>query len=239
MIGVLTALWMRPAVSRAVLRYYAQFEAVRVAVRSQEDPEPCKKVKGWIYAEAPNRPLSNKWNAGLNIMKRHAVDAVMIVGSDDYVSRPYIDRAMEEIATGADLVHFDTLHALDADTGRLVRLQPRRMGAGRVISRRLLVRAEWRLWPSGLNRLLDGGMDRRLREVRGRGDRSRHFKSVRLRAGSVPGAVILDVKSTRADGSSANLWSFEDMRRWKAQPVTDTEEVLKHFPDIRHGKEEE
>lgn len=206
-LAVLTALWRRPAVSAHVLAHYAGLTPegvtlMRYAVRSPEDPEPCPPVEGWAYPSAPNAPLSDKWNAGMEALRGHA-DAVMVVGSDDFVAPDYIAAAVEALRAGAEFVRTDRIVFYDVATGRARGGRMPRMGAGRVLSAPLLERVGWRPWPAGLSRRLDAGMDRAI-----------HRRTPPREAVLTDVPPVLDVKS------ETNLWGFDDMAPHAREAVT-------------------
>jgi len=172
---VLTALWRRPAIAEAVLRHTVGLDVPGVeifvwAVRSPEDADPAPDVPGVRYVEAPNVPLSDKWNAGMEALRDCGLDAVMVIGSDDFVSAGYVAAAVEALRreSGQRVAHPPRLVLpreivfLDSETGRACAARPVRPGAGRVLPRASLDALGWRPWPDGLDRRLDGGMDRRL-----------------------------------------------------------------------------
>src|SRR5690606_8627293 len=97
--GIVTGLWGRSRLSRCVLRYYGEMkipgvEFVRVAVWSPEDgeAEDMYVVPGWSFATHPNQPYTDKFNRGFRAL-RGRVDCAMVVGSDDLVSRAYVEEA--------------------------------------------------------------------------------------------------------------------------------------------------
>jgi len=218
-LGILTALWQRPAISRVALDYYADpgllpagWDAALVAANS-----PASGIAAghpWQDVYAPNSPLSDKWLAGLHALRRHGPDAVMVVGSDDLVSRGYVAEALREIERGADVVLLTGLRIYCIETRRAAMTWPVRMGAGRIISRRALGMIDWRLWPHGLDRRLDGGMDQRLAT-------GRKVRQVLLPTGD--SRACLDIKS--AD----NMWSFEEVASIQGTREITTEEAWEGF----------
>lgn len=223
-LGILTALWRRPRVAEAVLRHLADLAVpgvalTRFAVRSPEDPDPAPEVPGVAYVDHPNAPLSDKWNAGMESLAGR-VDAVMVIGSDDFVSAAYVRRAVEAVLDGASLVRSEDVVFYDAATGRAARARMPRMGAGRVLSRSLLDLLDWRPWPDGLSLRLDGGMDRRIKRrlTSAPADR-RRCRQVLISAEGEgePGAPrvppLLDVKTLGTPGGTS-LWSFDHMTRY-------------------------
>lgn len=219
-LGVLTALWRRPRVAEAALRHLADLAVpgvalTRLAVRSPEDPDPAPDVPGVAYVDHPNAPLSDKWNAGVEAIRDAAgadLDAVMMMGSDDFVSAAYVRRAVEAVLDGASLVRSEDVVFYDAATGRAARARMPRMGAGRVLSRGLLDLLDWRPWPDGLSLRLDGGMDRRIKRrlTSAPADR-RRCRQVLISASAAP--PLLDVKTLGTPGGTS-LWSFDHMTRY-------------------------
>lgn len=241
-LGILTALWRRPEVSAPVLRHYAALAAqdhppgvpsgidlTLMAVRSPEDPDPCPPVPGWHYAEAPNAPLSCKWNAGAGALHalpqngpngERGLDAVMIVGSDDFVAPGYMAAAADAIRGGATLVRTEAVVFADAATGRAVRCRMARMGAGRVLAASVLDRLNWQPWPPGLGRRLDGAMDKRIRTSGG-------ARQVCIQ----DAPPVLDVKSP------VNLWDYDTVRAWGGSRAEDLSPqalralLTEHYPE--------
>lgn len=199
------------------MRYYSEvgIGSERVAVRSPGDPQ--EEVEGWKYVECDNQPLGRKWNTGLQSFTD--VDAVMIVGSDDFIPLSYVETAIERIKKGADVVQGKGLYI--HQDGKLHWCYPGAPGAGRVISRRILERADWRLWEDGMERFLDSSAQTVLQKCRAR----------RIRLENAP---ILDVKT------DVNLWRLNgeylndgERDRIKFATVREAEldELRGHFPD--------
>ena len=235
-LGVLTALWRRPAVAAAMLRHHVALDVpgvkvIPMAVQSPEDPEgltagPCSFWRGAHVVQAPNDPLSDKWNVGMAALEAFNVDAVMVVGSDDFASAAYVEAVVQLVEQGGDLVRAQECLFLDLPTGRACASRPRRLGGGRTLSRRMLDALRWRPWPSGLNVRLDGGMDRRLAKA---GLTNHRDKVVRYTGDP----QLLAVKSDHPDGTSANLWSYDAVARWEVEPLTPDAlraTLADHFP---------
>ena len=120
----------------------------------------------WFYTYAPNDPLSEKWQKGLVTIKQVNPDAVMIVGSDDLVTPKYIEACKYLISKGADLVYLPGCYFYCTKTKRMFWGWAERLGLGRCVSRSLLNRLDWKLWPDGLNSGLDGAMWDRINELK-------------------------------------------------------------------------
>lgn len=221
-LGIVTACWKRPAVTAAVMQYYASIVTsglflVRVAAVSPGGDTP--RVEGWDYVEHANSPLSDKWNAAMQRMKEHNPDAVMVVGSDDLASAGYIHAACAVLSDRVGIVLFEELCCIEVSTGRALFMRPPRLGAGRLLSRAMLERLGWQPWPTGLERRLDGGMDTRMKSLRRVRPR---LRSVTLRA--APGRLIVDLKTEE------NMWSFGEMARYGYRSADGAALMQEHFP---------
>ena len=171
-LGIIMKQWQRPAVTAFCQRYLAALdvpgvEVVCASVRSPGDKNLAPTVEGWRYVSAPNRPLSPKGNAAALALKGK-VDAVLNVGSDDLVSPGYIAAAVEAIKGGADYVlpeglcFLDLVASADGQGLQAMAVRAPRIGAGRVLSARLLDTLHWHPWPVR-GHDPDGDMDARLR----------------------------------------------------------------------------
>jgi len=164
-LAILTALWKRPALSEIVLGHYLALRAGMLecgilssvcAVYSSDDEQIF--LRNAHYTCADNHPLSNKFNIGLSEIYREwgvAIDAVMVVGSDDLVNARYIVDAVELIKAGADVVLPFGVHILDLPKREAIFIPRATPGAGRVYGRELLDKVGWNLWVPGRNRELD------------------------------------------------------------------------------------
>lgn len=165
---ILTAFWGRSRVSNLVQDYLARLDIptvkiTRVGVISPGDPDLIKRHAGWDYVAAPNQPLSNKWQAGVDFIRDAYPDlgALMIVGSDDLISRPYFHQVVKHLRDGVEYQLFNEFHALDLKRWEATAVANLRVGTGRVISRGVLDRASFNVWPPGKTERLDTWMERR------------------------------------------------------------------------------
>lgn len=235
--AILTALHKRYELTELFLSYYAKtWKHPLFCVIDDNDLRMWNLVRRypeWTVCEHRNQPLADKWLAGMQLCKEHKsrFDAVMIVGSDDFIDSTYY----EHITTALHLAHreyedrFDEgglpemhivpryIHYMDAVTGRLMRVRHKRPGAGRVLTNEMMDRLEWVPWTRGTTNI-DGSMDRRLNEVYG---------------GNVPYAfieddigVILDVKVNE------NIWTYDHLRKKDFEDLDAAEFLPEHFPLI-------
>lgn len=228
-LGILTALWRRPRIAEAVLRHHVALTVPGVqitvcAVRSPEDTDPADDVPGVLYAESPNQPVSDKWNAGMMALQGRRLDAVMIVGSDDMVTAGYVAEACGAILGGSDFARPLGLVFVNTETGEAHRSALPRIGLGRTLSARLLDACNWQPWPPGLTRRLDGGMDRRLKPVHDR----RTDAAISVGCIGEDGPVeVVDLKS------AVNLWDYDTMNRVRMKGTLDIDALsylTDHFP---------
>lgn len=228
-LGLLTAIWGRPRLTDLVLRYYDKMDLRSIAISSEDDPSIVHddhfEFTDFETFAYPNDPLSDKWGFGISKFRDlGTVDAVMIVGSDDLVTPKYIESVKYLLERGADYIFLPALYFYDLQSGRMHYCLAERLGLGRVLSRRLLDMLEWKPWPDGLNRGLDGAMWEKIQQLK-------DVKIVKLdmKACSKLGIAAMDIK-----GAGNNLWDYEEATSSLfGQQVKEPEKVLrKHFPSV-------
>lgn len=161
-------IWKRPELTTRVLAYYQQFDAEIVVIGSEGDVS--REMAGdHHYVEAPNEPLSAKFNAGMRYCRDLDVDGVLCVGSDDIIT-PALWKWVSEDED-------DIRGVLDSYLVSMVEKKayywsgyegPREgetVGAGRRLSRSLLDRLDWSPWRGDLDRGCDSGMSEKLRKL--------------------------------------------------------------------------
>lgn len=221
-IGLLTAIWGRPRVTELVLDYYDTIKGdLCIAIVSDEDPDPLEEYETTNFEvfAYPNKPLSNKWNYGMSMMKDWKPDAVIIVGSDDLITPKYIEACRYFLKHGAEYICLEGAYFFDAIKQRMCYGKARRLGLGRCLSRSLLERVDWNPWPNGLNSGLDGAMDEVL---------APHYpRIVRIEDPVELGLVGLDIKT------GENIWGYDSIRDNLVVQDVDPEPVLReHFPTV-------
>lgn len=222
-LAILTCLWKRSRLSRLVLERIAGLEVpgvdlVRVAVYSPEDDERggmCD-VQGWQFVAHPNEPVSDKWNAGARYLRHFDVDAMMIVGSDDFINGRLVECVVEKLKEGAKYVVPQTLYFYDTSSKKAMYCRASKVGAGLTITRDLLERLGFRPWKSGVNKGIDGAMYKRLREIG-----IQYPETVREIRDE--GAVLLDVKT------AVNNFAYPAMERGLSHEKLDGPELLREL----------
>jgi len=201
-LGILMATWGRPILTAHALYHYAgiqhpKMELVKTVVWSKDDPTALPVVKGWDYVEAPNQPLGRKWNTGLRSLIAKNVDAVMIIGSDDFISWRYFGYIYDQLRMGADVISVRDLYVYQPGDDYVAFCESMVPGAGRTISVAAVRLLKSRLWDDDATGYLDSSIMQRIRQV----STLRHYN---MRDMGARGFAILDVKTK--DGP--NMWSL-------------------------------
>jgi hypothetical protein len=110
--------------------------------------------------KTPNNPLSNKWNKGIKKLKNFDFDAVILLGSDDYVDEAFINYVSLNIAK-YELIAFKDIYFESNDLtyycgGYECKRKGEPVGAGKVYTKRFLRRIKYNLFPTPINKSLDG-----------------------------------------------------------------------------------
>ena len=182
-IGLLTAVWQRHDLVDVVLGYYrrlidgglpAKWEIIVVGSEGKASRSLAEK-HGAHYVEAPNSPLSDKFNAGALAARDLGVDGLCLVGSDDLLSPRYMRFASSWRPAGPRAVGLRDCYILDFAgwgtwywPGYKGAREGRPLGSGVLLSPELLRRLEWQPWMRGLDRNLDGSLHQRVEECGGK-----------------------------------------------------------------------
>lgn len=199
----LTCLWHRERLAREVLRntiVCAPAESVFLAVASREEDAAVARDEGWTVVMHENIPLSAKWQAGLDSLRREDVESVTILGSDDVLSARAISGLLGALEHGATFAAPLGCYVWRPADERLVLWNGYRgaregepIGTGRTFSRALLDALDWKVWTEPAN----SGLDRMAWERLGALQRKAEgfVRCVLLNAARTP---ILDVKTDPA-----------------------------------------
>lgn len=155
-------IWQRPALTNHLLTYYhALFVPgidLEIVVVGSEGDVSRRIARGLNYLEVENEPLDAKYDAGIEFCRRFDPDAVCLVGSDDFITEPYFSWGMEQLHTKYDMVGLLDFYLVDIPTSRVFywggyhgSRAGETIAAGRMYSRRLLDRLDWKpyLGPEG------------------------------------------------------------------------------------------
>lgn len=226
-IAVVTALHRRYALSGLFLGYY---EALRVkdvefglfCAIDHDDPDMrtiVDQFPAWTHSRGRNDNLCGKWLTSMGKVREWDPDAMLVVGSDDFLNVRYIHRLVTLAKQGHGAIFPQQVYFYDTLTGRLARGSYERVGAGRLLTRPVLEACDWQPWAAP-SHSLDGSMDGVVRKAIG--EENIH----RIERISTFGGVILDVKTKESKNS------FESVLG-RAERFEDAAAFLpKHFPTV-------
>lgn len=140
-----------------------------VAVGSCGEDREVALRNGLDYLERENNPLSDKVQAAVTQCRSYDPDAILGIGSDDWVSENWVEEMASNLKgndiVGTDHLFFCLKGARPPIVIRYFYTKPRYgepMGVGRLVSRQVLERCDWKLFPLGAKSGLDGASHRRL-----------------------------------------------------------------------------
>jgi hypothetical protein len=183
--------------SEGIIRLKRDFPRVRIStvvVGSEGDVSRnlCESY-GFIYVEHENTPLGSKANARLTACKLLDPDYVILIGSDDLISSRCFALMLSKMQKGYDeIAPLDIYYynSLDESSTYSHGYQGRRRGepvaAGRCLSKSILDRMDWKIWPDSTPK----GLDSLSRDKIRRNRNNHYYYSCREN-----GVVICDVKS--------------------------------------------
>jgi len=141
--------------SVSILKQQAHVRTVLLVGDEQKDEDLALETES-VFVYCPNEILSFKYQAGFDAAREFNPDAVLLCGSDDFLSWDWVRLCYQKIEDGYDLVGKSVFWVCVAFPGRNVilykcRYGPDRMseplGAGRLFSRKILDKTDWYLFP--------------------------------------------------------------------------------------------
>lgn len=180
-VAIVSSVWKRPEVFEMFAKGIHALEANKfieidiefyIIIAGSEGVESQSMVEkhGFIYVEMPNDPLAAKVNQPVLIAKQLKVDYVLCLGSDDIISpelifvyESYMRKAIDFIAV-TDFYFYDLASKKAAYwAGYTDKRKGHTVGAGRLISSRLLGLWNWKPWDVKDSNGLDKSMQRKLK----------------------------------------------------------------------------
>ncbi len=136
---------------------------------TDEDGEFLKGQDVVASGQYRNDPLSIKWNAAVMSLEDVEFDAVILLGSDDYIDEAFVQFVSDNI-DGYDMIAFTDLYfEADDNTYYWEGYQNQRRGepagAGKVYTKAFLERIKYNLFHEAKNRGLDGVSWRRCKDA--------------------------------------------------------------------------
>jgi hypothetical protein len=159
-IAVITAVHRRYALTALywawtayLCAWWADHQVTLIAAVSDDEHAALAAEAGATVVETANRPLGRKFNAALQAAEGADADAVLIMGSDDFLCPVVAGALLAACVAGVPYVGLQDLYFLDLPTGQLRYWRGYRgsrmgepIGAGRLLRRELLDRCDWTLW---------------------------------------------------------------------------------------------
>jgi glycosyltransferase involved in cell wall biosynthesis len=172
---ILTCLWKRHDVFEVfkekirILQSKYNIDLLVVGSEGEISKSLCSEFH---YVEAPNQPLSNKWNEGIKYAKDLEWDYIMILGSDDIINdlQFYYDCISEGYNFVGALdcwtynIYTDKIYYFAGYTNHR---RGESVGAGRLISRGIIEQMNYELWNTGLKSSLDYSFEQKLNSISG------------------------------------------------------------------------
>lgn len=225
-LGILTAVWGRyevfdifkKGIERIKEHTDIEIEVVAVGSEGKKSANACRE---YHYVPFKNKPLSNKWNAGMLKMKELNVDYVLCLGSDDLICNNLIDKYIEAMKFGYDFIGLLDCFILDLKTNDLrfwtgyngIRIGET-AGIGRCLSKRILEEMNWSPWGEARDRGLDGEMFKKLKQIP-------HTQKV---FGCLKDNIIgVDLKD------SGSLTTFDVFKKY---PKFEYKDIIKYIPEL-------
>jgi hypothetical protein len=179
-ICLVSAFWKRPTLTNKIFAHYNllredvanDIDLINIAVGSEGvKSRRIAERNGFKYLEHENLPLSKKWDSGVAFTRQFEPDAIIIVGSDDIIDANLLISLIKKIDQGRLVVGIQDLYIYDK-SGKTLNYWPgygeedhrngETIGLSRMISRNLLERVDFSLWPNlEIDRSLDLSMTNR------------------------------------------------------------------------------
>lgn len=145
------------------------FVDVVMIYSTDQDGEFLKGQDVFASGQFENDPLSFKWNAGVMSIEQLDFDAVILLGSDDYIDTNFLQYVKDNIE-GHDMICFTDIYFEDDGleyywSGYEGTRKGEPTGAGKVYTKEFLKRINWNLFHEARNRGLDGVSWRRCKEA--------------------------------------------------------------------------
>ena len=165
---VLTCVWSRPALTLFFLDYYKNLKKeledkvsidLLVVGSKEDDYKDIVESCGFHYLEYENKPLSQKWQAGVLKSAELEYDGLLIVGSDDFLCKNTFINYSDKLKFGCLFYGFyDAYFYIDSSKelyhwpgynhhkSKMPHRNGETVGMGRLISRELLEILKFSLW---------------------------------------------------------------------------------------------
>lgn len=134
-----------------------------IVVGTNDIDRQTAELSGVEFVYCKNNPLSTKVQCGVDFASQYSPDAILMEGSDTWLTNNWCAVGAKYLKDGADLVGRTQGFTCRVNSGEQLIIVSARyrkrtdpFGAGRLISRRALDALNWKLFPPGFNTGLDG-----------------------------------------------------------------------------------
>jgi hypothetical protein len=133
----------------------------KIMIYSTKEDGDFLKSQDVIYSEqTANNPISTKWNTAVESLSIFQFDAVILLGSDDWIDTKFLDFVTSRIGTFDLLAFKDIYFEKGSDRyyweGYTNHRKGEPCGAGKVYSREFLEKINFNLFPKSKDYSLDG-----------------------------------------------------------------------------------
>ena len=181
------------------------------------------------YIEYKNKPVGEKFNAAVKMLRDTDFTHMMILGSDDLVSTPFIEHALtldEFDISGIDGLWFWGLNPRRAGFKSFGFFPVNKVyaGPGKIISRRLVEAVDYEVWPPACNYGMDAKMMVKIRDAVRRNKLSLKHHRYSL---SETGGFLIDIKYDHHISSLSPITRRDYDTLLKKHPSKDEEQIAK------------
>lgn len=177
----LTCTWGRPEITKIFLKNLKYIESktknlfdIELFVIDSDDTnrnvfsKNDSKVK---YFNFKNKPVSNKWNFGVNLLKNLDFDYVFFLGSDDILDEKLINVYYNKMLLNYDFIGITDMYFFNIKNNNLYywggysknsKRYNETIGLGRCISKSLLNKLNYEPWTNNINKGLDFSLQKKL-----------------------------------------------------------------------------
>ncbi len=174
-VAVIPVLGRGPLLTQTVRRLIHKNKVDVICVGDQNEDRKIAEAAGAKWVQFRNRPLGAKWNAGFLEAGRLGAEAVLFVGSSDWVSDNWIHELSGDLkkydligTAGCHFLHISDEMHLCYWPGYNSQRRGESIGIGRLISSKVLSDLQWKPFNDQLDKSLDGSMQQSVMKVAGK-----------------------------------------------------------------------
>jgi len=227
---IATAIHNRLLITKAFLKAMRRVEndtGVKTVASVTHDDEECISLceqYGVEYIRHPNKPVGKKFNAAVTLAKKHNPSHVMILGSDDIPSTSFIEHSL---TLKGDIIGILGMYFWGLNNRRAGFLRfgywktKTLLGAGKLLSKKVLDACDWQPWPDGANYGMDSKMMGRVKSCLNKQGVIAETYKWRL---ADKGLFLVDVKYGQ------HISSLSPLMRRGLTDENDYDVIMRHLP---------